>query len=616
MKLIRIITITLFCLSGALCDARPPKVIKMYPENGAVDVKPGPIKIRFLFDQDMRQRGHSLCGGGENFPEIIGEPKWASKRAFVFSANLEANHDYSFGVNCPSAQNFKSIRGESAGSLVVQFRTAGTNGKQTEVPTKKDSPTWKHLSLLDADTRSLLSNFEKFFSSCYQYPQEYTNASESQKKMLEEKWSKDLSSRDPNTVAVAASCLGMVRSQSGSEPLENILSDPPNNGRLRWVCTRALGQIGQMSSIPILISLLDDTNSNTRVYARVSLADITGVYFEDDKKKWTAWSNDPSSVTYTKNQDSGVEGTQQRAATRLREAIDNRYSYKDEKDIDWDKLFEKYSQALSNAANAKDFAKNAALMLSHAKDKHIWLKADGEHVSVYRKYVTPNANLELLPKLVPDFKKHNANVSSGRFSDGIGYIYIGSWSRHDIKDFDQLYPVLNQFSDAPGLIIDVRGNSGGSEPIALDFAGCFVDEPKLYAKHVTIDPKSPNKFTAPRERTLQPNKLHPQYRGKVTVLSGPFVMSSCEAFILMMKQVPGCKIIGAPTQGSSGNPKPHDLGNGVTVYLPSWKAMSPDGTCFEGKGIRPDIPVRANPKKITTKDPAIEAALKVLRSNR
>ena len=96
MKFIRTITITLFCLSGALCDARPPKVIKMYPENGAVDVKPGPIKIRILFDQDMRQRDYSLCGGGENFPETIGEPKWASKRAFVFSANLEASHDFSY----------------------------------------------------------------------------------------------------------------------------------------------------------------------------------------------------------------------------------------------------------------------------------------------------------------------------------------------------------------------------------------------------------------------------------------------------------------------------------------------------------------------------------------
>jgi hypothetical protein len=88
-------TIAILLLSTP-CFGRSPKVIKMYPENGAVDVKPGPIKIRILFDQDMRQRGHSLCGGGENFPEIIGEPKWASKRAFVFSANLKASHDYSY----------------------------------------------------------------------------------------------------------------------------------------------------------------------------------------------------------------------------------------------------------------------------------------------------------------------------------------------------------------------------------------------------------------------------------------------------------------------------------------------------------------------------------------
>ncbi|MHC4385821.1 MAG: S41 family peptidase, partial [Planctomycetota bacterium] len=118
------------------------------------------------------------------------------------------------------------------------------------------------------------------------------------------------------------------------------------------------------------------------------------------------------------------------------------------------------------------------------------------------------------------------------------------------------------------------------------------------------------------EGILQPNKGYPQYKGKVVVLSGPVVMSSCEAFVLMTKQVPGCKIVGEPTQGSSGNPKPHDLGNGVTVYLPSWKAMLPDGTCFEGKGIRPDVLIKARPDQITTKDPVIEAALKELRKPR
>ncbi|OQY05640.1 MAG: hypothetical protein B6I25_05290 [Planctomycetales bacterium 4572_13] len=81
----------------------------------------------------------------------------------------------------------------------------------------------------------------------------------------------------------------------------------------------------------------------------------------------------------------------------------------------------------------------------------------------------------------------------------------------------------------------------------------------------------------------------------------------------MMKQVSGCKIVGEPTQGSSGNPKPHDLGNRVTVYLPSWKALLPDGICFEGKGIRPDILVKVQSNQITTKDPVIEAALKELK---
>ena len=263
-----------------------------------------------------------------------------------------------------------------------------------------------------------------------------------------------------------------------------------------------------------------------------------------------------------------------------------------------------------------DFAKNAGLMLAHAKDKHIWLKVNGEHVSAYRNPITPNANLKLLPKLVPNFQKHNANVSTGKFPDGIGYIYIDSWNGSQRQDFNELCIALNKFSDAPGLIIDVRGNGGGDDSLAREFAGFFIDKPKLYAKNVNIDPDNPGQFTSVYERYVQPNKARPKYRGKVAVLTGPVVMSSCESFVLMMKQVPGCVLVGEPTQGSSGNPKPHDLGNGVTVYLPSWKAMLPDGTCFEGKGIQPDILVKAQPKQITTKDPIIEAALEVLRSNR
>ena len=90
---------------------------------------------------------------------------------------------------------------------------------------------------------------------------------------------------------------------------------------------------------------------------------------------------------------------------------------------------------------------------------------------------------------------------------------------------------------------------------------------------------------------------------------GPANMSSCEAFLLMMKQVSDCKLVGAASYGSSGNPKPVDLGNGVTVYLPSWKALRPDGTCFEGQGLDPDFIVNVTPAELETADPVLQAAL-------
>ena len=90
-------------------------------------------------------------------------------------------------------------------------------------------------------------------------------------------------------------------------------------------------------------------------------------------------------------------------------------------------------------------------------------------------------------------------------------------------------------------------------------------------------------------------------------------MSSCEAFLLMMKQVPGAVLVGGRSYGSSGNPKPFDLGIGVTVFLPSWKAMLPDGTVFEGIGIKPDIEVKTTSTELAARDPVLEAALKALR---
>ena len=90
-------------------------------------------------------------------------------------------------------------------------------------------------------------------------------------------------------------------------------------------------------------------------------------------------------------------------------------------------------------------------------------------------------------------------------------------------------------------------------------------------------------------------------------------MSSNEAFVLMLRQAADCVQVGQPTYGCSGNPKPHELPNGVTIVLPSWQAMRPDGSCFEGEGIAPDVTVAVSDEDLATRDPILEKALALLR---
>lgn len=306
--------------------------------------------------------------------------------------------------------------------------------------------------------------------------------------------------------------------------------------------------------------------------------------------------------------------TQRESAKALRRVVDQHYSYRELRDVDWDEVFEEYAPRLEAAESGADFARLAGELLAKAKDIHIWLEYDGVRFAAHRRAVPPNCNPQRLAVIVPEYQRHNDCVASGRFPDGIGYIAIDSWSNSCEESLKSAYDALWTLRDCQGLIIDVRRNSGGDEPLAQGFAGCFVDRPTVYAKHVYRDHSAPGGFTKPHERVVERNESRPKYNGQVAVLIGRHVMSSCEAFVLMMKQVRGCKLFGEPTYGSSGNPKSHELPNGVVVYLPSWKSMTPEGKTFEGEGIKPDVEVRAKPSDFAQDDPVLEAALKWLRA--
>ncbi|MBU0639169.1 MAG: hypothetical protein KKB50_09920 [Planctomycetes bacterium] len=545
-------------LAAAAAWADPPRVVKASPDNGDNAVDPKLREIRIEFDQDMDRGSFSFVGGGPKYPKTRGKPQWVSARVCVLKVKLEPNHDYWLSINSDKFKNFRNKRGQPAIPYPIAFRT-GSGEPQAD---KAEPPAPLVIKAVpdhgDTDVDPGLREIRVEFD------------------------------QDMNTEGF--SWVG------GGETY------PKTRGEARWLNPRVCVMPVELEpGHEYWLSINSQTYTNFR-----SAADVPAEPYPIAFRTRGAEAEPVVQKELTPAENRAALDT-------LRRAINDNYSYRDQRGVDWDEQFDRFGPRLEKAKAPMEFAKQAARLLKPANDMHIWLTVGPAQVPTHRRSVVRNCAPQRLAQIVPGWTERSPQVSSGRFEDGIGYLSISSWSAKSNELTEAVYAALKALENCPGLIIDVRLNGGGDEELAQQVAGCFVDEPKLYAKHVIRQAEAASGFSEPYQRVLQPNPSGPRYRGRIAVLMGPANMSSCEAFLLMMKQVPRCKLVGQTSYGSSGNPKPFDLGNGVTVYLPSWRAMRPDGTVFEGEGIEPDKLVNAPPTDFETGDPVLEAALGLLR---
>jgi tetratricopeptide (TPR) repeat protein len=134
------------------------------------------------------------------------------------------------------------------------------------------------------------------FSNFFTTDAAYESASSEQKDKMIEQWMLDAASNNFDTRTKAIAQLGNVRAAQALDILMQVAEEPMKNYRPKWMAIRAIGRIGDMQAVPMLIDFVDNGNTNTGVYARAALAEITGVYFGSDKDKWRQWQKD-----YAKN---------------------------------------------------------------------------------------------------------------------------------------------------------------------------------------------------------------------------------------------------------------------------------------------------------------------------
>ena len=300
------------------------------------------------------------------------------------------------------------------------------------------------------------------------------------------------------------------------------------------------------------------------------------------------------------------EARNKAALATLGQLVSERYAYRDRVVKDWQAALQEQGGAVRNARTDRAFSVAAKDLLARAQDPKVTLDYRGERLPTWDPLIEPLYRTFAVRRLF-ELETISARAFRGRTDDGIGYLLITGWQ--DNVDVERLVGALTEMMDTRALVIDVRPNMGGDERNALEFARWFVAGDKVYAKERPLLPGGGLGDAVPRSIAGGAAT----YDRPVAVLSGPRVKRSCEAFVLMMRQGAGVQVVGQPTLGSSGEPVLYELGNGVSVELPGRQALRPDGTCYEGEGIAPDVFVPCTSRDLETGDPTLEKALALLR---
>ena len=241
----------------------------------------------------------------------------------------------------------------------------------------------------------------------------------------------------------------------------------------------------------------------------------------------------------------------------------------------------------------------------------------------------------------------NTRLPSGKVALGesrllpgnIGYLRIPSMRS---SGTDAVLSQMARFKSTEGLIIDVRGNSGGRYEILEELYGYFMPEgappyvtniaayrlsPRFDTDHLSYRPtfrlthsgwskeerraidkafaqfqpewQIPNQKFSTWHFMLLGKSDDPQqytYQQAVVVLCNAASFSATDGFLSAFADLPNATLIGQASAGGSGATQDFTLKNsGIEIAISSMASFRPNGKLFDGNGIDVDVRVAPTP---------------------
>ena len=282
----------------------------------------------------------------------------------------------------------------------------------------------------------------------------------------------------------------------------------------------------------------------------------------------------------------------------LWQLMDQRYCFFDYKKqtlgVDWDEVHGRYEAMINDKRTNMQLFEVLCNMVGELKDGHVNLTASydlGRNWSYHEDY-DKNLDEEVVEGYLGKGNDYMfaSSLKYRILDDNIGYVRCESFS-NGIGD-GNLSVMFDNLKGCNGLILDMRGNGGGSLDTAEKLASRFTNEKTLvgYVYHKTG--KGHNDFSDPVEVFVEPSK-GVRWQKRVVVLTNRETFSAANDFVKSMKRFPNVTVMGDKTGGGSGLPFSQELPNGWGVRYSAVVFLDADKQQIEF-GIEPDVYVSLN----------------------
>jgi hypothetical protein len=310
----------------------------------------------------------------------------------------------------------------------------------------------------------------------------------------------------------------------------------------------------------------------------------------------------------------------------LWETVDQKYSFFDDKDIDWDRAKSLYRGDAVRARNSIELFNALADLLFVLEDGHVNLSAGIDLSRNWEWYLDypPNFNWDIIERnyLLPSEDYQISGPLHNTIIDSVGYIYYESFGNSvstSLLDYIILKFEEEQINSlegpVAGLIIDIRNNGGGSISNAFTIANRFAGDKTKVADWFYKNGPAHDDFTKAEEKFIEfDGDEEYKFNKPIVVLTNRSSYSSANFFASMMSFIPNVTLMGDQTGGGGGLPINNELPNGWRVRFSSTRTIDARGNNIEF-GVAPDVKLDLDSADLQNgRDTMIEAAIDLIKN--